>query len=162
MHSHPSRMEFNDFEKLTPATVGAIRSLNKVIEESGLEKSLLELVKLRASQLNGCAFCAQIHLNVARKHGVPAEKLDLAAVWRDAGIFSEREQAALAWTERLTLVAQQGVTDAAFQAAREQFSELELANLSVAIGLINLWNRLGVAYAFPPPILHRPAAGSAA
>ena len=154
-----ARKESEDFKQIVPAAYAAIMALGKAIEESGLDKKLLELLKIRASQINGCAFCAQLHLNVARKHDVPQEKLDLVAVWRDAGIFSDRERAAFAWTEILTDVGRQGVSDAAYAAIREQFSETELAYLTAAVGHINLWNRIAVAFRFSPPIPQRAAAG---
>ena len=150
-----ARKESEDFKQMAPAAYLAITALGKVIEESGLNKQLLELVKIRASQINGCSFCTQFHLNIARKHDVPQEKLDLVAVWRDVGIFSDAERAALAWTETLTEVAKQGVSDEAYTEVLGQFSATELANLTVAIGHINLWNRIAVAFRFSPPIPQR-------
>ena len=153
-----ARKESEDFKQIAPAAYAAIMSLGKAIEDSGLGKELLELIKIRASQINGCAFCAQLHLNIARKHDIPQEKLDLVAVWRDAGIFSERERAALAWTETLTDVARQGVSDSAYAAALAEFSEREIAHLTAAVGHINLWNRIAVAFRFSPPIPRQAAA----
>jgi AhpD family alkylhydroperoxidase len=119
---------------------------------AGLEKDLVELVKLRASQINGCAFCLQLHLNVARAAKVPASKLDLLAAWRDAGIYSAREATALAWTEVLTRLSSNVVTDADYQAVRQAFTEQEVAHLSTTIGVINVWNRICTGFAFAPPI----------
>ena len=110
-------------------------------------------MKLRVSQLNNCAFCLQIHLNVSRKLGLPQEKLDLVATWEEAGIFSERECAALAWAETLTRLVGHSVPDAAYEAVRRHFSEEEVTFLSVSIATINAWNRLGAAFRFAPPIL---------
>ena len=132
--------------------------MGKAVEEAGLDKQLVELVKLRVSQINNCAFCLQIHLNVARRIGVPQEKLDLVATWEEAGIFSARERAALAWAEQLARLAGHSVSDESYAAAREHFSEDELLWLSVAIANINAWNRLGAAFRFAPPILGRAAA----
>ncbi len=106
---------------------------------------------MRASQLNGCAFCLQLHLNFARKLGVAAAKLDLVAAWREAGVFDERESAALAWTETLTRLGAESASDAEYAALRAQFSEDEALFLTVAIGVINQWNRIGVALRFAPP-----------
>ena len=157
-----ARKEAEDFKQIAPAACTAIMALGKAIEESGLNKQLLELVKIRASQINGCAFCAQLHLNIARMHDVPQEKLDLVAVWRDAGIFSDDERAALAWTEILTDGVRQGISDAAYAAVLEQFSETELAHLTAAVGHINLWNRIAVAFRFSPLIPQRAATGRVA
>jgi AhpD family alkylhydroperoxidase len=126
--------------------------LSKAVGDSGFDKALIELIKIRASQINGCTFCVQFHLNLARKFGVPQTKLDLVAVWRDAGIFSAREMAALAWTEALTHVTPSGVADEDFAAARNEFDESELVFLTAAIASINAWNRIAMAFRFLPPI----------
>jgi AhpD family alkylhydroperoxidase len=147
-----ARLDYAQFGKVAPAVVSALQALSKTASEAGLEKDLIELIKIRASQINGCAFCLQYHLNEARKLGVAPEKLDLAATWPDAGIFSERERAALAWTETLTEVSRHGASDEAYAAVGKQFNENEVAFLTVAIGTINLWNRLGVGFRFSPPI----------
>ena len=117
-------------------------------------------MKLRVSQINNCAFCLQIHLNVSRKLGVPQEKLDLVATWEEAGIFSEKECAALAWAEALAHLAGHSVSDAAYAAVREHFSEEEVVFLSVSIATINAWNRLGAAFRFAPPIPKKVAAAA--
>ena len=91
-----ARIEFAEFEKIAPEVRAALTALSKAVGDSGFDKALIELIKIRASQINGCTFCVQFHLNLARKFGVPQTKLDLVAVWRDAGIFSARELAALA------------------------------------------------------------------
>ena len=147
-----ARLEFAPFMKAAPDVVAALRALTKTAIDAGLEKDLIELIKIRASQINGCAFCLQFHLNEARKLGVAAEKLDLLATWHDAGIYSAREQAALAWTETLTKVADIGVTDPAYTAVGKAFNERETMYLTAAIANINAWNRIGVAYRFSPPI----------
>ena len=159
--SSPARLEREGFRKIAPEAHAALLALGKAAEDSGLGKELLELVKLRASQINGCAFCVQLHLNVARAAGMAAEKLDLCAVWREAGVFSPREQAALAWTESLTDVSRKGASDADYAALRETFSESEAVFLTVAVGTINMWNRIAVAFRFSPQI-PRGAAGERA
>ena len=116
----------------------------------------------RVSQINNCAFCLQIHLNVSRKHGIAQEKLDLLATWQEAGIFSERECAALAWAEALTQLAGHSVSDAAYDSVRKHFSESEIVFLSTSIATINAWNRLGAAFRFAPPIPRTLAADKAA
>jgi len=125
-----------------------------------MDKQLLELIKLRASQINGCAFCVQFHIMESEKLGVPADKLNLVVVWREAPQFSARERAALAWTEALTLLAD-GVSDEVYAQASSEFSEKELAYLTSAIASINVWNRFGVAYRWTPPA-RNPAVGAAA
>jgi AhpD family alkylhydroperoxidase len=134
--------------------------MGKTADESGLDKQLIELVKLRVSQINNCAFCLPIHLNVARKLGMAQDKLDLVATWAEAGIYSVRECAALAWAETLTHLAGRSVPDEAYTAAREHFSEAELTFLSVSVATINAWNRLGAAFRFAPPIARKVAAAA--
>jgi AhpD family alkylhydroperoxidase len=147
-----SRIAYEDFTARAAAVTTALREISKGPAEAGLDKGLLELIKTRASQLNGCAFCLQLHLNLARKLGVPAAKLDVVAAWREAGDrFDARERAALAWTETLTRLAPGAASDAEYEALRAAFSEDEALYLTVAIGHINLWNRLGVALRFAPP-----------
>jgi AhpD family alkylhydroperoxidase len=150
--STQARLEWEDFRRIAPEANAALLALGKATAESGLGKDLLELVKLRASQINGCAFCTQLHLNVARQAGVAAEKLDLLAVWREAGVFSPREQAALAWTETLTDIARQGAPDEAYAALRQSFDENEAVFLTVAVATINTWNRIAGPLRFSPPI----------
>jgi AhpD family alkylhydroperoxidase len=147
-----ARSDYPDFERAAPAVVAALRQLSKAVDDSGLDKQLTELLKLRASQLNGCAFCLQFHLNLARKLGLAPVKIDLVATWRETGIFSARERAALAWTEALTLMAQQPVADAAYAALQAEFSGPEIAFLTTAVGAINAWNRIAGALQFAPPI----------
>ncbi len=147
-----ARLEFAAFSQVAPGATGALSALSKAVVDSGLDKALTELIKIRASQINGCAFCVQFHLNLARKAGLPQTKLDLVAVWREAGIFTAREMAALGWTEALTKVTPAGVSDEAYENAVAEFTESELAFLTVAIASINAWNRIAMAYRFTPPI----------
>ena len=159
--SHP-RMSYEAFS--TDAGAGAVqaalRAMSKAVEDSGLDKDLSELVKLRVSQINGCAFCVQIHLNFARRLAVPAAKLDLVAAWREAGVFSDRERAALAWAEVMTAMAPGAASDADYSALLRCFSESEAMYLTVAIAAINAWNRIGVALRFAPPIPARAVDGA--
>jgi len=150
---HP-RLAYEDFMKIAPTANAALLAVGRTVEESGLDKTLIELIKLRVSQINGCAFCIQFHLNKIRALNVPQEKLDLVAVWNDVDLFSDREAAALSWAETLTEISGQGVPDEAYAAVRKYFSEVEVAFLSVAIGIVNNWNRIGIAFGFPPPTLH--------
>jgi AhpD family alkylhydroperoxidase len=150
------RLSYEDFTKAAPGAYAGLTSLGKAVDESGLEKSLTELVKLRASQMNGCAFCVSFHLNMLRKLGVAQEKIDLLPVWREAGVFSDRELAALAWTETLTDLSPSSASNKAYAALLDQFHETEAMFLSAAIATINGWNRLGVALRFAPLALRAP------
>jgi AhpD family alkylhydroperoxidase len=134
-----------------PAAVKAMVGVEKAIAESGLEAGLLHLVKMRASQINGCAFCLHMHATDARKDGESEMRLYLLNGWREATVYSDREWAALAWTETLTEVAEKGAPDADYALIRDQFTEPEQANLTLAIGAINLWNRLQIGVAATNP-----------
>lgn len=149
---HHAFIDMPDFEREAPDVLAALGALGKAVDNSGLEKSLTELIKVRASQLNGCAFCLQYHLNYARKLRVTPAKLDLVATWREVGLFSARERAALAWTEALTLMPSRHVADADYAEVQAQFSKTEIAFLTTAIGAINAWNRIAGALRFSPPI----------
>ncbi len=151
MPDHPvARLEWADFKQLAPDANAAVLKLSGLAEAHGLDPLLLELVKLRASQLNGCAFCVAIHVAAAQRLGLATDKLHLLVAWREAPCFDVRERVALAWTEALTTLSG-GVADAVHAEARVAFSEQDLAYLSSAILSINAWNRLGVAYRFTPP-----------
>jgi AhpD family alkylhydroperoxidase len=152
-----ARSEYTEFQKLAPDAFEVVMALGKVAAEAGLDKELLELVKLRASQINGCAFCVQFHILQAEKLGVSVDKLNLVVVWREVPQFSTRERAALAWTEALTLLAN-GVSDEVYAEASKEFSETELTYLTSAIASINVWNRFGAAYRWTPPVRRRVAA----
>lgn len=145
-----ARSEYEEIKALAPDAFDAILTLGRLAAKAGLDKELLELVKLRASQINGCAFCVQYHILHAESLGVPIDKLNLVVVWREAPQFSKRERAALAWTEALTLLPA-GVSDEVFASARAEFSERELAYLTSAVAVINAWNRYGAAYRWTPP-----------
>jgi AhpD family alkylhydroperoxidase len=145
-----ARSEYADFQKLAPDAFEIVSSLGKVAAKAGLDKQLLELIKLRASQINGCAFCVQYHILQAETLGVPTDKINLVVVWREAPQFSKRERAALAWTEALTLITG-GVSDDVFAEVSAEFSEQELAYLTSAVASINAWNRYGAAYRWTPP-----------
>jgi AhpD family alkylhydroperoxidase len=124
--------------------------LEKYVHASGLEESLLELVKIRASQINGCAFCLDMHIKDARAAGETEERIYLLNAWKEAPNYSPRERAALAWTEAVTLISEDRVPDAVYDLARSQFSEKELVDLTMAIVAINGWNRLEIAFRGEP------------
>ena len=152
------RMDRAAYEGIAADTVTALLAMGRAVSDSGLDKQLTELLKIRVSQINGCAFCLQYHLNQARQFAVPVAKIDLVATWAEAGIFSARERAALAWAEALTWMAARPVDDAPYHALAGHFSEQEVANLTAAVANINAWNRIAGALQFTPPIprAHRP------
>jgi AhpD family alkylhydroperoxidase len=145
-----ARKEYSDFQTLTPDVYEGVLALGGFAAKAGIEKPLLELIKLRASQINGCAFCVQYHVLQAERLGVSIDKLNLVVAWREAPQFSPRERAALAWTEALTLLTG-GVSDEVYAQACAEFSDKELTYLTSAIVSINAWNRFGVAYRWSPP-----------
>jgi AhpD family alkylhydroperoxidase len=154
------RIEWQGFKALAPAANDAISALSKAASARGLDKTMIELVKIRASQINGCAFCLQMHLDDARRMHIDEVKLNLVVAWREAPVFTDKERAALAWTEALTLISE-GVSDAVYEEARAAYTDQELAALSSAIIAINAWNRLGVAYRFTPLVQSAPASHKA-
>jgi AhpD family alkylhydroperoxidase len=139
-----------DYSKVSPGAIQAMFGLEKYIHGSGLESSLLHLVKMRASQINGCAYCLDMHSKDARAAGETEQRLYLLDAWRESPFYSERERAALAWTEALTLVAEDHVPDEIYNEVRQQFGEQELVDLSLAVVSINGWNRLCIGFRSQP------------
>lgn len=135
-----------DFYKANPAAIKALLGVEERIGKSALEKSLTELVRLRASQINGCAYCVDMHTTDARNGGETERRLATVVVWRETPFFTDRERAALEWTEALTLVSQEHVPDAVWNAVRPHFSDAELVDLSLLISAINAWNRFAIAF----------------
>jgi AhpD family alkylhydroperoxidase len=135
-----------NYYQAAPETIKALVALEEQIQASGLEKSLIELVKIRASQINGCAFCVDMHAADARKAGETERRLMGVSVWRETPFFTPRERAALAWTEALTRLSETHAPDADYAAINEHFTAAEQVNLTLAIGVINVWNRFGVGF----------------
>ena len=135
-----------DVTRVSPKALQAMLGLQKTVNSSGLERPLLELVKMRASQINGCAYCLDMHSKDARAAGETEQRLYLLDAWRETSLYSERERAALEWTEALTRISEGHVPDAVYDAVREHFSEEELVNLALAVVAINGWNRLSIAF----------------
>ena len=131
---------------VAPDMIAAMVGLEEAVVSSGLEHSLIELVKMRASQINGCAFCLHMHSQDARASGESEERLHLLAAWWESSLFTPREKAALTWTDSLTLIAQTRAPDADYAAMREHFDEAEAVKLTMLIGAINVWNRLAVGF----------------
>ena len=139
-----------DYIRASPEGFRAMRALQAHVDRCGLERSLLELVKMRVSQINGCAYCLDMHSKDARAAGESEQRLYLLDAWREAPFYSERERAALAWTEALTRIAGVEVSDTLYQQVRAQFGETELVDLSLAIIAINGWNRLAIPFRSEP------------
>jgi AhpD family alkylhydroperoxidase len=140
-----------DFMKASPDGAKALGGVYGHVMQSGLSDTLIELVFLRVSQINNCAFCLDMHTRALLTKGQKVEKLALVQAWAEAGsLFDARERAALAWAETVTRVAETGVPDDAYQAARAVFEERELVDLTIAIGLMNAYNRLGVSFRNTP------------
>jgi AhpD family alkylhydroperoxidase len=136
----------------SPAAYRAMLALDRYTRECGLEPSLLELVKTRASQINGCAFCVHMHSAEAMGHGETPARLLLLSAWRESPLYSDRERAALAWTEALTLLPERGAPPEVYEEAARHFEPKALVDLTVLIGLINAWNRLGVGFGLVHPV----------
>jgi AhpD family alkylhydroperoxidase len=147
-----------DFKQAAPNGYTAFATAQAYVNKSGLEHALLELVKMRASQINGCAFCLAMHSADAVKAGERHERLHLLPAWRETDLYTPRERAALAWTEALTLVAGKDVPDDLYEEARRHFSEKELVDLSYAVIAINGWNRMCIAFRIPPAVATSSAA----
>ncbi|QGM46249.1 carboxymuconolactone decarboxylase family protein [Methylocystis heyeri] len=135
-----------------PALYGVVRDLDLAVRKSGLDPQLLHLLKLRASQINHCAYCVDLHVRESLADGVAPQKLHLLAVWRESPLFDERERAVLEWTESVTLAAETGIPDEAWKKVRAVLSEAEIGRLTVAIGMINLWNRIAVGSRMSHPV----------
>jgi AhpD family alkylhydroperoxidase len=138
------------YAKVAPGAITAMLGVETYVLHCGLERSLIELVKLRASQINGCAYCVDMHTKDARAEGETEQRLYAVSVWEETPFFTERERAALAWTEAVTLVGQGHVPDGVYQQARGSLSETELVNLTLAIIAINGWNRFAIGFRTVP------------
>jgi len=146
---------------VAPETMKPLIALEASIKESGLEHSLIELVKMRASQINGCAYCLHMHSSEARQAGESEARLYLLDAWHESELYSPRERAALAWTEALTLISQTHAPDSAYEEALRHFGEAEMVKLTLLIGTINLWNRIAIGFRSNHPN-DRPRASAAA
>ncbi|WP_207001880.1 carboxymuconolactone decarboxylase family protein [Trinickia mobilis] len=135
-----------DFYKANPRAVKALLALEEQIGKSSLEKSLAELVRLRASQINGCAFCVDMHTTDARKGGETDRRLATVVAWRETPFFTDRERAALEWTEAVTLVSHEHVPDSVWEAVKPHFSDEEIVDLTLLVSAINSWNRIAIAF----------------
>ncbi|MBS1072995.1 carboxymuconolactone decarboxylase family protein [Gluconobacter cerinus] len=142
-----------DYETAAPAGIKALGGVYSYVSQSGLDPVLVELVYLRVSQINGCAYCLETHTRALLKREIVPEKLAVLQVWREAGkAFSARERAALSWAETVTQVAQTAIPDEAFEDVSSQFEEKEVVDLTIAVGLMNTFNRVAIAFRRPPTV----------
>jgi AhpD family alkylhydroperoxidase len=141
-----------DVTRVSPAAYQAVAALQAYVDQSGLDAKLRELIKIRVSQINGCAFCLAMHTRDARKLGETDERMHLLDAWREAPFYSVRERAALAWVEAITLVSQDHIPDEVFGTVHEHYSEKEIVDLTAAAVAINTWNRLAIAFRVPPQV----------
>jgi AhpD family alkylhydroperoxidase len=144
--------------QVAPGVMQAMQALETAAQKGGLEPSLVELIKIRASQINGCAFCLHMHTRDARAKGETEQRIYLLNAWRESPLYSDRERAALAWTESVTLVSETHVPDEVFAQAKAQFSDEELAQLTLLIVAINGWNRFAIAFRAIHPVTVKAAA----
>ena len=145
-----------DAYKIAPAAYKALVGVETYIQTSGLEHSLIELVKMRASQINGCAFCLDMHSKDARRAGETEQRLYLLNAWRESRLYTPRERAALAWTEALTLIAQSQAPDDVYAALKTQFTEKEIVDLTTLVAMINVWNRVSIGFRNQHPVPGEP------
>jgi len=143
----PSRIEYLE---IAPGAMKAMYGLEKYLATCGLEPALIDLIKLRASQINGCAYCIDMHTKDARARSESEQRLYELVAWRETPFYTERERAALAWTEAVTLLADEHVPDEVYEQARQQFTEQELVNLTLALVAINGWNRFAISFRTVP------------
>jgi len=140
-----------NYRAANPDAFQTMRQLEKFVRESGLEPKWLELIKIRASQINGCAFCLDMHTKDARKLGETEQRIYLLNAWREADVYSEEERAILALTEAVTLIAERGVSEDVYAQVREHFEEKQIVSLIMAINVINCWNRLAITTGMTAP-----------
>ncbi len=139
-----------NYVRIAPDGYKALRNLDEYVRSASLETSLLELVKIRASQINGCAYCVDMHTKDARAEGETEQRIYALNAWRETPFFSDRERAALAWTEALTNISSTHAPDDIYQFARQQFSDKELVDLTYAVSVINAWNRMAISFRSVP------------
>lgn len=147
-----------NFFKASPESYKAVVALEEFVQSSGLERRFIHLIKLRASIINGCAYCVDMHVKESRHDGLPEQWINLMSVWRESPIYTARERALLGWVDAVTNIATTGIPDADFDALKRHFTDAEIASITVAIGTINVWNRLAVGFRSQHPVDQRQAA----
>ena len=147
-----------NYYAVSPGATKAMLGLEEYLQGCGLEEKLIDLAKLRVSQINGCAYCIAMHTHDARKLGETEDRMHLLDAWRETPLYSERERAALAWTEAVTLITKGHVPDDVFDVVRRQFSEKEIVDLTAAVAAINTWNRIATSFRVTPQVERTSAA----
>jgi AhpD family alkylhydroperoxidase len=145
---HP---RFN-FPKASPDAYKAVLDIEKFVQNSGLERRFIHLIKLRASIINGCAYCVDMHVKESRHDGLSEQWINLMSVWRESPVYDEKERALLGWVDSVTRIADTGIPDSAYEPLKAHFTEEEIVNITVAIGAINIWNRLAVGFRSQHPV----------
>ncbi len=141
-----------NFFKASPESYKAVVALEEFVQNSGLERRFIHLIKLRASIINGCAFCVDMHVKESRHDGLSEQWINMMSVWKESPVYDDRERALLGWVDAVTDIARTGAPDEAYEALKAQFSEEEMTKVTVAIGTINIWNRLAVGFRSQHPI----------
>ncbi|QPB20155.1 carboxymuconolactone decarboxylase family protein [Rhizobium sp. 007] len=141
-----------NFAKASPEAYKAVAALEQYVQSSGLERRFIHLIKLRASQINGCAYCVDMHVKEARHDGLGEQWINLICTWKESPVYDAKERALLGWVDAVTKIAETGAPDADFEALKAHFSEEEVTKITVAIGTINVWNRLAVGFRSQHPI----------
>ncbi|MBL0371858.1 carboxymuconolactone decarboxylase family protein [Rhizobium sp. KVB221] len=141
-----------NFYKASPEAYKAVAALEEFVQTCGIEKRLIHLIKLRASIINGCAYCVDMHVKEARHSGLSEQWINLVSAWKESPVYDARERAVLGWTDAVTNIAQTGAPDDAYETLKAHFSEDEMTKLTVAIGTINVWNRLAVGFRSQHPV----------
>jgi AhpD family alkylhydroperoxidase len=141
-----------NFGKASPESYKAVAALDEHVQKCGLEARYIHLIKLRASQINGCAYCVDMHVKEARHDGMSEQWINLMCVWRESPVYDEKERALLGWVDAVTKIAETGAPDSDYQALKAHFSEEEMTKITVAIGAINVWNRLAISFRVPHPV----------
>lgn len=147
-----------DFQKAAPDALKAVMQLETYVQTSGLDRRFIHLIKLRASQINGCAYCVDMHIRESRHDGMSDQWINLMSVWRESSVYDPSERALLGWVETVTNIAQTGIPDGEFEALKAHFSDEEIMKITVAIGTINTWNRLAVGFRMPHSVDHQATA----
>ena len=148
-----------DIAKAAPAAYKAVLGLENYVQTSGLSRAEIHMIKLRASIINGCAYCVDMHVKESRNDGLSEQWINMMSVWRESPLYTPRERALLGWVDAVTNIAGTGAPDAAFEALKVHFTDSEIANITVAIATINVWNRIAVGFRSPHPI-DEPAAAA--
>lgn len=141
-----------DYFKAAPEALKPVLQLENYVQNSGLERRFIHLIKLRASQINGCAYCVDLHVKESRQDGLGEQWINLMSVWRESSVYNAKERALLGWVDAVTNISQTGIPDTDYETLKAHFADEEIVKITVAIGVINTWNRLAVGFRSPHPV----------